>query len=142
MRIASTSHSFPVSNNQTGVGYDAVAPLLAKAEQLVANDHERAYHTLSAELVAGIVRGSKHWRLQPVRQLAAHVTRILSTAFAHTPTDATAEWATAVRFMLSDRDPRRYAAALFPRAFLVFISSCTFGSIVSESPRLFLVRSC
>lgn len=89
------------------VGLDGMQPLLQRATELAANETERSYHSLAAEVVAGAVRGSKHWHPDTVTRMTQQVVPIVRLALAHTPPDAAADWAAALRYMLPDRDPRR-----------------------------------
>eukprot|EP00127_Corallochytrium_limacisporum_P005109 Clim_evm15s199 gene=Clim_evmTU15s199 len=62
---------------------------------------------VAAEIVAGIVRGTKHWAYEDVEAFWMDLSPDLQAALNAITQDTLGDWASAIRFMVYDRDPRR-----------------------------------
>ena len=62
----------------------------------------------AAELVAGIVRGSKHWSHNEVQQMWAFVIPTLEAVVARVEHHTVGDFASMLRYCVYDRDPRRF----------------------------------
>jgi proteasome activator subunit 4 len=79
------------------------APLSA----LTANTAEAGHQGVACEVVAGIVRGSKHWPFAEQKALREFMGPLLSKVLIETSLDSTDNWAACLRFIGYDRDPVR-----------------------------------
>eukprot|EP00741_Cyanophora_paradoxa_P001728 tig00000498_g1675.t1 len=81
-------------------------PLL---EKLARTTSERDNQCTSAELFAGIVRGSRRWPLERQRELWGRARPLLRACLdAAGGAESVADWAGAIRFLVHNRDPRRF----------------------------------
>lgn len=74
-------------------------------EHLVQDKHEQSVRC-SAEIISGIIRGSKHWSYTQVEKMWSVLLPILSTAFAHIGDETTSDWVASVGLAIDGRDPR------------------------------------
>jgi len=65
-------------------------------------------HRCAAEIVAGIVRGAKHWPYDDCQALWAWVMPLLEKNLAEVTNLNIHDWSCAIRFCVYDRDPRRF----------------------------------
>lgn len=85
----------------------ALLPLVEpRIEQLLAQ-RDRHQHRAAAEMVGGLVRGSKHWPLAAQTSLQAWLLRVLPRAMLECTLDSQAAWQMCVEYMFHGRDPRR-----------------------------------
>ncbi|KAG9484281.1 hypothetical protein GDO78_009934 [Eleutherodactylus coqui] len=86
---------------------DAFLPVLTPhLERLVQDSHESTQRCV-AEIVAGIIRGSKHWTFEKVGNLWKFLCPLLRTAFANITVETYSDWGTCVATSCESRDPRK-----------------------------------
>lgn len=83
---------------------DIVRPEL---ERLCSQADQKNQQRAAAELVAGIIRGSKHWSPEMIQGLWSWLTPLLQKTFAAITPDSLTYWESMVKFCSSQRDPRR-----------------------------------
>ena len=91
------------------------APVLAHAEPLVeklVSERDRHKHRAAAEIICGLLRGSKHWPIDAASRLVAWADRILVDVLATSASDSQPAWQIAIECAFSKRDPRRLRAIL------------------------------
>ena len=75
-------------------------------ERLVCDPHEAAQRC-AAEIITGLIRGSKHWPYGKVEALWQFLCPLLRTAFSHVTVESINDWGTAVATASENRDPNR-----------------------------------
>ncbi|XP_063300040.1 proteasome activator complex subunit 4 [Pelobates fuscus] len=86
---------------------DAFLPILnPHLERLVADSHESTQRCV-AEIIAGIIRGSKHWTFEKVENMWGLVCPLLRTALANITVESYSDWGTCVATACESRDPRK-----------------------------------
>ncbi|XP_044145613.1 proteasome activator complex subunit 4 isoform X2 [Bufo gargarizans] len=86
---------------------DAFLPVLTPhLERLVQDSHESTQKCV-AEIVAGLIRGSKHWTFEKVENLWKFLCPLLRTALANITVETYSDWGTCVATSCESRDPRK-----------------------------------
>nr|DBA27145.1 TPA: hypothetical protein GDO54_011320 [Pyxicephalus adspersus] len=86
---------------------DAFLPILTPhLERLVEDSHESTQRCV-AEIVAGLIRGSKHWTFEKVESLWKFLCPLLRTAFANITVETYSDWGTCIATACESRDPRK-----------------------------------
>ncbi|KAF9193043.1 hypothetical protein BGZ51_004276 [Haplosporangium sp. Z 767] len=115
---------------------DVVEPVIAKLCSRV--DDKNAQRT-AAELVGGLIRGSKHWKKRSLDQMWTWLTPLLKKAFQLCTPDSLVYWERFVKYCCLRRDPRR----ILPLITLIFNTPLDKDSTAafSESKNLFFTRA-
>lgn len=82
-------------------------PLLLQLDRLCKERNEEDHQCTAAEIVSGIVRGSKHWDFSEQLQLQESLLPIIKDALAVCQPVCLEHWKDCLRFMWSNNDPRR-----------------------------------
>ncbi|KAJ8248283.1 hypothetical protein GJAV_G00240340 [Gymnothorax javanicus] len=86
---------------------DAFLPVLRPhMERLVADSHESTQRCI-AEIIAGLVRGSKHWSYSKVESLWQLLCPLIRTALSNITVETYADWGTCIATACESRDPRK-----------------------------------
>uniref|UniRef100_A0AAY4C4F7 Proteasome activator subunit 4 n=1 Tax=Denticeps clupeoides TaxID=299321 RepID=A0AAY4C4F7_9TELE len=86
---------------------DAFLPLLwPHMERLVVDTHESAQRCV-AEIISGLIRGSKHWSYSKVEKLWAMLCPLLRRALSNITVETYADWGTCIATACESRDPRK-----------------------------------
>uniref|UniRef100_A0A673LWV1 Proteasome activator complex subunit 4A-like n=1 Tax=Sinocyclocheilus rhinocerous TaxID=307959 RepID=A0A673LWV1_9TELE len=86
---------------------DAFLPLLKPhMERLVADSHESTQRCV-AEIISGLIRGSKHWSYSKVEKLWALLCLLLRKALSNITIETYADWGTCIATACESRDPRK-----------------------------------
>ncbi|XP_011482882.1 proteasome activator complex subunit 4 isoform X2 [Oryzias latipes] len=86
---------------------DAFLPVLQPhLERLVADSHESKQRCV-AEIISGLIRGSKHWSFSKVENLWGVLCPLLHTALANITIETYADWGTCIATACESRDPRK-----------------------------------
>uniref|UniRef100_A0A8C1X656 Proteasome activator subunit 4a n=1 Tax=Cyprinus carpio TaxID=7962 RepID=A0A8C1X656_CYPCA len=86
---------------------DAFLPLLKPhMERLVADSHESTQCCV-AEIISGLIRGSKHWSYSKVEKLWALLCPLLRKALSNITIETYADWGTCIATACESRDPRK-----------------------------------
>jgi proteasome activator subunit 4 len=75
-------------------------------ERLVRDQHE-ASQRCAAEVIAGLIRGSKHWPFAKTEAMWNVLCPILRTAFSNVNVESISDWGTAIATASESRDPNR-----------------------------------
>jgi proteasome activator subunit 4 len=108
-------------------------------ERLCSQVDQKNQQRAAAELVAGIIRGSKHWSLDKTEALWAWLGPLLRKTFAAITPDSLTYWEGMVKFCASQRDPRR----LLPLVDVILSAEFdpTSYAAFSEARKLLFVRA-
>uniref|UniRef100_A0A1A7WAV3 Proteasome (Prosome, macropain) activator subunit 4 n=1 Tax=Iconisemion striatum TaxID=60296 RepID=A0A1A7WAV3_9TELE len=86
---------------------DAFLPLLRPhMERLVVDSHESKQRCV-AEIISGLIRGSKHWSFSKVENLWELLCPLLRTALSNITIETYADWGTCIATACESRDPRK-----------------------------------
>ncbi|KAJ7404837.1 hypothetical protein WISP_143263 [Willisornis vidua] len=86
---------------------DAFLPVLQPhLERLVADSHESTQRCV-AEIIAGLIRGSKHWTFEKVEKLWKLLCPLLRTALSNITVETYNDWGTCIATSCESRDPRK-----------------------------------
>ncbi|XP_026508317.1 proteasome activator complex subunit 4 [Terrapene carolina triunguis] len=86
---------------------DAFLPVLKPhLEHLVADSHESTQRCV-AEIIAGLIRGSKHWTFEKVEKLWKLLCPLLRTALSNITVETYNDWGTCIATSCESRDPRK-----------------------------------
>ncbi|KAG7462683.1 hypothetical protein MATL_G00187310 [Megalops atlanticus] len=86
---------------------DAFLPLLKPhMERLVADSHESTQRCV-AEIIAGLIRGCKHWSYSKVEMLWQLLCPLIRTALSNITVETYADWGTCIATACESRDPRK-----------------------------------
>eukprot|EP00069_Balaena_mysticetus_P019421 bmy_12136T0 len=86
---------------------DAFLPVLKPhLEHLVADSHESTQRCV-AEIIAGLIRGSKHWTFEKVEKLSELLCPLLRTALSNITVETYNDWGTCIATSCESRDPRK-----------------------------------
>lgn len=80
---------------------------LPHLQRLVMDKHESSQRC-AAEIVAGIVRGAKHWPFQMTCDLWQALLPVIRTAIANLTEETVIDWGVCFAMMLQHRDPNRH----------------------------------
>uniref|UniRef100_A0A3B4GPM2 Proteasome activator subunit 4 n=1 Tax=Pundamilia nyererei TaxID=303518 RepID=A0A3B4GPM2_9CICH len=75
-------------------------------ERLVADSHESKQRCV-AEIISGLIRGSKHWSFLKVESLWELLCPLLRTALSNITVETYADWGTCIATACESRDPRK-----------------------------------
>ncbi|XP_064173886.1 proteasome activator complex subunit 4A isoform X1 [Anguilla rostrata] len=86
---------------------DAFLPVLRPhMERLVGDSHESTQRCI-AEIIAGLIRGSKHWSYGKVENLWKLLCPLIRTALSNITVETYADWGTCIATACESRDPRK-----------------------------------
>lgn len=80
---------------------------LPHLQRLVGNKQEH-YQRCAAEIISGIIRGSKHWNFNQVENLWTELIPLLRIALNNMATETVPDWSFCVTMGLECRDPNRH----------------------------------
>uniref|UniRef100_A0A8C1ZLF4 Proteasome activator subunit 4b n=1 Tax=Cyprinus carpio TaxID=7962 RepID=A0A8C1ZLF4_CYPCA len=86
---------------------DAFLPVLKPHMERLANDSHESTQRCVAEIIAGLVRGSKHWSFSKVEALWKFLIPLMRTALSNITVETYADWGTCVATACESRDPRK-----------------------------------
>ncbi|CAF2108179.1 unnamed protein product [Rotaria magnacalcarata] len=96
-------------------------------------------HRAAAEIVAGMIRGSKYWTLAMLEELWQKLTPLLTEVTNNLNNETYSHWGSCFRYCLNDTDPRRMFQ---PINFISTLINCdTVGNTFNEASRWYLVQS-
>jgi len=75
-------------------------------QRLVCDQHE-ASQRCATEIIAGLIRGSKHWPFAMVNDMWTFLCPVLRTAFSNVNVESINDWGTAIATASENRDPNR-----------------------------------
>ncbi|CAF1141433.1 unnamed protein product [Adineta ricciae] len=112
-------------------------------EELTALMRKRAQirqeHRLVAEIIAGMIRGSKYWTLEMLDTFWQKLTPFLNEVIANLNPDLFIYWGSCLQFSMEDQDPRRMFHAI--EFTLSLIDNQTWVNTFNEASRWYLVQS-
>uniref|UniRef100_A0A8C2DIH5 Proteasome activator subunit 4b n=1 Tax=Cyprinus carpio TaxID=7962 RepID=A0A8C2DIH5_CYPCA len=86
---------------------DAFLPVLKPHMERLANDSHESTQRCVAEIIAGLVRGSKHWSFSKVEALWKFLIPLMRRALSNITVETYADWGTCVATACESRDPRK-----------------------------------
>ncbi|XP_055031264.2 proteasome activator complex subunit 4B isoform X1 [Misgurnus anguillicaudatus] len=86
---------------------DAFVPVLKPHMEKLAGDSHESTQRCVAEIIAGLVRGSKHWSFDKVEALWEFLIPLMRTALSNITVETYADWGTCVATACESRDPRK-----------------------------------
>nr|XP_015218489.1 PREDICTED: proteasome activator complex subunit 4 isoform X1 [Lepisosteus oculatus] len=86
---------------------NAFLPVLkSHMERLVADSHESTQRCV-AEIIAGLIRGCKHWSFTEVEKLWEFLCPLIRTALSNITVETYSDWGTCIATACESRDPRK-----------------------------------
>ncbi|KYB26764.1 proteasome activator complex subunit 4 [Tribolium castaneum] len=82
-------------------------PIIPHLEKLVADKNESSQRC-AAEIISGLIRGSKHWSFDKITKLWSVLIPILETAVVNMCSETMTDWGLSMAMALDSRDPNRY----------------------------------
>ncbi|XP_063073010.1 proteasome activator complex subunit 4B [Engraulis encrasicolus] len=82
-------------------------PLLKPHMERLANDSHESTQRCVAEIIAGLVRGSKHWNYKKLQALWEFLIPLMRTALSRITVETYTDWGTCVATACESRDPRK-----------------------------------
>ncbi|XP_030627610.1 proteasome activator complex subunit 4A [Chanos chanos] len=86
---------------------DAFLPMLRPHMERLARDSHESTQRCVAEIISGLIRGSKHWSYSKVEKLWALLCPLLRTALSNITVETYADWGTCIATACESRDPRK-----------------------------------
>ncbi|XP_031439180.1 proteasome activator complex subunit 4B isoform X1 [Clupea harengus] len=86
---------------------DAFLPVLQPHMERLAGDSHESTQRCVAEIIAGLARGSKHWKFQKVEALWQFLMPLMRTALSRITVETYTDWGTCVATACESRDPRK-----------------------------------
>lgn len=86
---------------------DAFLPVLKPHMVRLAGDSHESTQRCVAEIIAGLVRGSKHWTFSQVENLWNFLIPLMQTALSNITVETYTDWGTCVATSCESRDPRK-----------------------------------
>ncbi|KAI8988823.1 hypothetical protein BDB01DRAFT_842338 [Pilobolus umbonatus] len=108
-------------------------------EALVEASDQKSSQRAAAEILGGLIRGTKHWNIQKLKSVWEWLTPLLNTAFTGITPDSLTYWESCIRYMATKRDPRR----IQPLIDIIIKAEMdpTSDAAFTESRKLLLVRA-
>ncbi|CAF4636892.1 unnamed protein product [Rotaria sp. Silwood1] len=95
-------------------------------------------HRAAAEIVAGMIRGSKYWTLEMLDELWQKLTPLLTEVSVNLNHETYFHWGSCIRYCLSDTDPRRMCRPI--QFICTLINQQTSAYTFNEASRWYLVQ--
>lgn len=113
--------------------------IVSPLTKLCARVDDKNSQRTAAELMGGLIRGSKHWKKSGLDRMWAALTPLLKKAFQQCTPDSLLYWERFVKYCCHSRDPRR----VLPLIALIFNTPLDKDSTAafSESKNLFFTRA-
>lgn len=86
---------------------DLLLPLFVPHLEKLVNDKEESHQRCAAEIISGIIRGSKHWEYEKITNLWSNLIPLLETAIVNLYSETKTDWAICISMALESRDPNR-----------------------------------
>ncbi|RUP06523.1 armadillo-type protein [Jimgerdemannia flammicorona] len=114
-------------------------PIKPEIEKLCLAFDQKNQQRAAAEILAGLIRGSKHWSIRHVNELWIWLSPLLLQTFAAITPDSLTYWESFVKFSCQDRDPRR----VLPLVKLIFRVEFdpTSHAAFAEARKLLFIRA-
>ncbi|CAF3963846.1 unnamed protein product, partial [Rotaria sp. Silwood1] len=95
-------------------------------------------HRVAAEIVAGMIRGSKHWTLDMLDELWKKLTPFLNEVCTNLSVETVSHWGSCFKYSMEDEDPRRmYRLIEFLRSLM---NNQTMGNTFLETSQWSLIQ--
>lgn len=125
---------------------DIINGLFEHLKKLVSDRDEthECNHKLAAEMVAGLIRGSKYWPLNELKKMWSQLKVVLDLVMENITTENIKLWSSCFSTSFEDQDPRRMTFYLkyFTDLTLRIFSSIDVKQDASNSSSSFLQNSC
>eukprot|EP00794_Sanderia_malayensis_P017773 gene17773-19549_t len=137
-RDSFSSSRFSMFNGLSrNVGSDLLPVIQPILEKLL-NENQESAHRCASEIIAGLIRGSKHWPFSKLQEMWSFLIPLLKKAFAAIIPEVLHDWTTALATATENRDPHRYTELY---EFLLDNPICGDGGAFGDAGRLLLVQS-
>ncbi|CAF1185021.1 unnamed protein product [Rotaria sordida] len=101
-------------------------------------EKQKGSHRVAAEIVAGMIRGSKCWTLEMLDELWEHLTTFLNEVCINLSSNTFLYWGSCFKYAMENKDPRRmYRPIQFLRA---LINNQTSVNTLNEVSRWYLIQ--
>ncbi|KAG5878460.1 hypothetical protein JTB14_022783 [Gonioctena quinquepunctata] len=87
---------------------DKLLPVFIPHLERLVQDKLESGQRCAAEIISGIIRGSKHWEFEKVAKLWATLIPLLETATLNVSTETQTDWALCFTMALESRDPNKH----------------------------------
>ncbi|CAF3971108.1 unnamed protein product [Rotaria sp. Silwood2] len=91
-------------------GFDLVDHFMEQLDILIhekMTEKQEGCHRVAAEIVAGMIRGSKHWTLEMLEKLWQKLIPFLNEVCTNLSPETLSRWGSCFKFAMEDLDPRR-----------------------------------
>merc|ERR1719334_1579986 len=86
---------------------DSFLHLLRPHLERLAADANESLQRCAAEIISGLIRGSKHWPYESIKSMWEWLIPLLKTALNNITTETVTDWGTCIATSSESRDPRR-----------------------------------
>ncbi|KAG1668701.1 Proteasome activator complex subunit 4 [Nymphon striatum] len=87
---------------------DQILPLLTEHLKELSSSNVERKQQCAAEIIAGMIRGSKFWNYQKMESLKSFVVPLLKSALCNVTVETILDWGDCVSHSLENRDPNKY----------------------------------
>ncbi|CAF5225447.1 unnamed protein product, partial [Rotaria magnacalcarata] len=102
-------------------------------------EKQEGSHRVAAEIVAGMIRGSKYWTIEMLDELWLKLTPLLNEVCSNLGPETLSYWASCFKLGLEDEDPRRMHRVInYLRS---LINTTATGNTFMETSRWYLVQT-
>ncbi|KAJ8044540.1 Proteasome activator complex subunit 4 [Holothuria leucospilota] len=118
---------------------DSVLPVFKPHLEKLADDQQESSQRCLTEIVAGLMRGSKHWGFKKTKELWEFLIPILEKAFSHLCHETVKDWTISLSTACESRDPRKL------HWFLEWVIQNPIrgeGGSILDSSRLMVLKGC
>nr|CAB3265251.1 proteasome activator complex subunit 4B [Phallusia mammillata] len=116
---------------------DVFVPLFRPHIERLVQEKQETHQRCAAEIITGMVMGSKHWDFEKVESMWQWVIPVLRTAVANISSETMKDWDQAFGHLVQNRDPRRIHWVL---RFLVEESETASPTALVEGSKLYVLQ--
>lgn len=86
---------------------DIFLPVILPHLEILVNETEEESHRCAAEMIGGLIKGTKHWQFDKVEAMWTEVIPLIRTAFNNISEETVLDWTTGLAAGIEARDPNR-----------------------------------
>ncbi|CAG9839520.1 unnamed protein product [Diabrotica balteata] len=102
------AYRFLAFKNLFKIFEDALLPNFVPHLQRLVEDKLESSNRCAAEIISGLIRGSKHWEYNKIVNLWSTILPLLERAIVNVSTETQTDWALCITMGLESRDPNRH----------------------------------
>lgn len=87
---------------------DKFLPLFVDHLKRLVADKQESLQRCAAEIITGLLKGSKHWNFEKVQSLREQLTPVLKSALNNVTPETLSDWGTCIATISESRDPNKY----------------------------------